>query len=101
MAQDEKIFADGFSFKRNEKAPDFVVGRMSIKSDDAVAFIREHEKNGWVNLNIKTARSGNNYVELDTYEQTKGESTPKAQEKPKATPKAQEVEHEEQGDLPF
>lgn len=101
MAQDEKIFADGFSFKRNEKAPDFVVGRMSIKSDDAVAFIREHEKNGWVNLNIKTARSGNHYVELDTYEPTKGESTPKAQEKPKATPKAQEVEPEEQGDLPF
>ena len=26
MAQDEKIFADGFSFKRNEKSPDFVVG---------------------------------------------------------------------------
>jgi len=59
MAQDEKIFADGFSFKRNEKAPDFVVGRLSMKVDEAVAFIRQHEKGGWVNLNIKTARSGN------------------------------------------
>ena len=68
MAQDEKIFADGFSFKRNEKAPDFVVGRLSMKVDEAVAFIRQHEKGGWVNLNIKTARSGNHYVELDTYE---------------------------------
>ena len=72
MAQEEKIFADGFSFKRNEKAPDFVVGRLSMKADDAVAFIRQHEKGGWVNLNIKTARSGNHYVELDTYEPTQG-----------------------------
>jgi len=88
MAQDEKIFADGFSFKRNEKAPDFVVGRMSIKADDAVAFIREHEKNGWVNLNIKTARSGNHYVELDTYEPTQGGAKPQAEAKPKAEPAA-------------
>ena len=100
MAQDEKIFADGFSFKRNEKAPDFVVGRLSLKADEAVAFIREHEKNGWVNLNIKTARSGNHYVELDTYEPTKGGDTPKAEAKPKAAPKP-EPEPEEDGELPF
>lgn len=68
--QDEKIFADGFSFKRNEKAPDFVVGRMSTKVEEAVAFLRKHDKNGWVNFNIKTAKSGNYYVELDTYEPT-------------------------------
>jgi hypothetical protein len=101
MAQDEKIFADGFSFKRNEKAPDFVVGRMSIKADDAVAFIREHEKNGWVNLNIKTARSGNHYVELDTYEPTQGGAKPQAEAKPKAEAKAVVPEPEEDGDLPF
>ena len=70
MAQDEKIFANGFSFKRNEKAPDFVVGRMSMKVEEAAAFLRQHEKNGWVNLNIKNAKSGNYYVELDTYEPT-------------------------------
>jgi hypothetical protein len=68
MAQNETIFADGFVFKRNEKAPDFVVGRLSIKVDEAVAFIREHNKNGWANLNIKQARSGNYYIELDTFE---------------------------------
>ena len=99
MAQDEKIFADGFSFKRNEKAPDFVVGRLSIKAEDGVAFIREHEKGGWVNLNIKTARSGNHYVELDTYEPTQGGAKPQSEPKPKAQPK---VEDAEDGDeLPF
>ena len=84
MQQEEKIFADGFSFKRNENAPEFVVGRLSLKVDDAIAFIKEHEKRGWLNLNVKTARSGNYYIELDTYEpktegklaQTKGDLKP-------------------------
>ena len=36
---DEKIFADGFSFKRNDNAPEFVVGKQSIKVDEAIAFL--------------------------------------------------------------
>lgn len=66
----EKVFADGFSFKRNENAPEFVVGRLSIKVEDAVAFMKEHQKNGWVNVSIKYGRSGNPYCELDMYEPT-------------------------------
>jgi hypothetical protein len=104
MAQDEKIFADGFSFKRNEKAPDFVVGRLSMKVDEAVAFIRQHEKGGWVNLNIKTARSGNHYVELDTYEPTTQSGMKPQSEKPSAPKQkapATEVTDEDGGELPF
>jgi hypothetical protein len=103
MAQDEKIFADGFSFKRNEKAPDFVVGRLSIKADDGVAFIRANEKNGWINLNIKTARSGNYYVELDTYEPTQGGGAKPQSEKkaPAPKPEPEMPAEEEDGDLPF
>jgi hypothetical protein len=55
-----------------------------------------------VNLNIKTARSGNHYVELDTYEAPQG-GKPKAEEKsapaPQAPPKV--AEPEDDGDLPF
>ena len=68
MAQDEKVFANGFSFKRQENAPEFVVGRLSLKEDEAKDFLRNNFKNGWCNLNIKKARSGSYYVELDTYE---------------------------------
>ena len=104
MSNEEKIFADGFSFKRNEKAPDFVVGRLSMKVDEAVAFIRQHEKGGWVNLNIKTARSGNHYVELDTYEPT-AQSGMKPQSETATTPKQKapqpEVADEEEEVLPF
>ena len=99
MAQDEKIFAEGFSFKRNEKAPDFVVGRLSIKVDDAVVFIKEHQRNGWVNLNVKTARSGNHYVELDTYEAPAGAKPTEVKAKPQA--KVVIPEPEDDGDLPF
>jgi len=96
---DEKIFADGFSFKRNEKAPEFVVGRLSIKIDDAVAFMKANQKNGWVNLDVKQARSGNFYVELDTFEPTQKQE---AKPQPKAkTQTAKEMLEEEAGDLPF
>jgi hypothetical protein len=79
---EEKIFADGFSFKRQENAPDFVVGRLSIKVEDATAFMKTNQKDGWVNLNVKTARSGNHYLELDTYEPKKKAATAES-----ATPK--------------
>lgn len=68
MAQKEKVFADGFSFKRREEAPDFVVGRISVKVTDAVDFLKRNEKKGWVNLNINQAKSGSYYMELDTFE---------------------------------
>jgi hypothetical protein len=84
---EDKIFANGFSFKRNEKAPDFVVGRMSIKVDDAISFMKEHQKSGYININVKTARSGNHYVELDTF-------VPSGGSKPKPT----EVDDD---DIPF
>lgn len=66
----EKVFANGFSFKRNEKAPDFVIGRMSVKVDDAIEFLNKHSENGWVNINVNKARSGSYYVELDTWKPT-------------------------------
>lgn len=95
MAQEEKIFADGFVFKRNENAPDFVVGRLSMKVDEAVAFIKKNEKSGWTNLSIKQARSGNYYVELDTFE-AKNDSSKSVSNAP--TPAVAEAEAP---DLPF
>tara|TARA_Y100001973_G_scaffold77863_1_gene114131 strand:- start:5045 stop:5314 length:270 start_codon:yes stop_codon:yes gene_type:complete len=75
MSEKEKIFADGFSFKTRENQPDFVVGRMSIKVEDALAFLKERATNGWVNLNINKARSGNYYCELDTWKPTQNNNT--------------------------
>jgi len=86
----EKVFADGFVFKRREDAPDFVVGEMAVKVDEAIAFLKNNVKNdGWVNLNINISRAGKPYVELDTFV-------------PNPKFSKQEVEEEEEVDnLPF
>lgn len=73
MTQD-KIFAQGFSFKRNANSPEFVVGKQSIKVDEAVAFLQANQKNGWVNLEVKQAKNGNFYMELDTWQPNGGNS---------------------------
>ena len=62
-----KTFAKGINFKRNDNAPEFVVGKLAIKTDEAISFLNESSKNGWVNLDIKKAKSGKYYIELDTY----------------------------------
>ena len=67
MKKQEKIFADGFNFKMNPNSPEWVVGSLSLKAEDAIAFINENTDNGWINLNINIGKSGKPYVELDTW----------------------------------
>lgn len=74
MEKQDKVFANGFIFKRNEKAPDFVIGNISIKSEDAIKFIQEHTKNGWVNLKINKSQGGKAYIELDTWEKSNAQT---------------------------
>jgi hypothetical protein len=101
----ERVFADGFSFKRNEDAPEYVIGRLSMKVEEAVAFMKKHaNSNGWVNVSILYGRSGNPYVELDTYEPVKKDDGQEAKPAPKkAVAKAQapEVDDEDENELPF
>ena len=99
MKQKEKVFADGFIFKRRDDAPDFVIGRLSIKVDEAIAFLRQNEKNGWVNLDAKTGRSGNPYLELDTYEGKANNAN--AEPKKPAVSNMPQVEDEDEDELPF
>jgi len=115
MAQDqEKIFADGFIFKRNPKAPTFVIGRVSMKVEEAINFLKTHEKNGWVNVDIKEARSGNHYIELDTFVANNDSAVDKynaAKQQPTHEPQASEPQSsplppqaqadDEEDDLPF
>lgn len=96
MDNQERIFADGFIIKRRENAPEFVIGNLSVKVDEAIAFLKKYEKKGWVNLNIKKGRSGNPYIELDTFE-----AKPKGEKEATPPPAPAAAEPEEDGDLPF
>ena len=70
----DKTFAAGFIAKRSEKAPDWVACSLSIKVDEALPFLIEYQREGWVNLQVKQAKSGKFYVELDTWQPTQGEA---------------------------
>jgi hypothetical protein len=70
----DKIFVDGMIVKRRENAPDFVVASLSIKAREMLEFMKAHHKDGWLNIDIKTARSGKMYAELDTWEPTQKEA---------------------------
>ncbi len=66
--ENKKKFPDGFIVKRRENAPDFVVANVSIKVDEFGKFVKANSKNGWVNLDVKTAQSGKMYAELNTWQ---------------------------------
>jgi hypothetical protein len=67
----DKKFINGIIFKKKENAPDFVIGSLSIKVEEAMASIQEHAKNGWVNLDIKKSQKGTYYVEVNEYQKDK------------------------------
>jgi hypothetical protein len=66
---DDKIFAKGIYFgKPHPNAPDFIKGKIDIKAEDAIEFIKEHANyKGYVNLDLKESKAGNLYLELNTF----------------------------------
>lgn len=67
MNKQEKVFADGFMFKMNPNSPEWVVGSLSLKAEEAIEFIKNNTDKGWVNLKVNVGKSGKPYVELDTW----------------------------------
>jgi len=90
----DPVFADGFIFKRpREGAPDFVKGALSIKVDEAIAFLQKHNNAGWVNLDLKNSQGGKLYLQLNDWkprsqdnEQPPAVQTPAAEQPPAQAP---------------
>jgi len=87
--QNETIFLNGFIFKRPRTgAPDFVKGEMSIKADEAIAFIQKHAKNGWLNADLLASKDNTKlYFKLNTWEKPADTAQPPSQA-PQASPQA-------------
>jgi hypothetical protein len=75
MEKTEKVFAEGFMFKMKPNSPEWVVGQLSLKADEAIAFIQKNTDKGWVNLNVNIGKSGKPYVELDLWKPTQAATT--------------------------
>lgn len=71
MEANEKIFTEGLIVKRNDNAPDFVIGNLSVKVDEFKPFLDKHSKNGWVNIDLKRSQSGKYYGEINTWQPKK------------------------------
>lgn len=100
----EQVLANGFYFKIPEKKPDFVVGKVSCKVEDAIAFLQQHEKNGWVNMDVKiSGRTDKPYMSLDQWEPP-ADSGQQQQEQPPIPPPAMGGNRNEtdiDDDIPF
>jgi len=85
----EPIFADGMFFKLpHENAPEFVKGRISFKTKEFIAFLQTHEKDNYVNVDMKKSKEGKLYFQLDTWiPKTKegSEDLGKGKKKPRLT----------------
>ena len=72
MAQDNNSgLVSGMFFKKPiAGAPDFVKGHVSIKAQELIAFIQQHQKaDGWVNIDLLKSKDGSKlYFKLNTWE---------------------------------
>ncbi len=72
---ENKEFAKGIYFKRpTEGSPEWVKGKMSIKLDEAIAFLKEAEGE-WMNLDLLQSKDGTKlYFAVNTWKpETKAE----------------------------
>ena len=62
----DKKFANGIIFKRNDNAPEYVIGKLSIAKESFQEFL-DTQPDGWVNLDIKKSQKGTYYIEVNTW----------------------------------
>jgi hypothetical protein len=66
----EAVFPNGVFFnKPHEKAPDFVKGSISFADVDSfIAFLKQHQKNNKLTLDMKKSQKGSLYFQLNEWE---------------------------------
>ena len=92
----EKKFAKGiYGSMKPQNAPSFVLGRLSIKVEDAIQWLKENvNEKGYVNLDVNEGREGKMSIFLNEFK-------PNNQNAPKSTPKKAEEEFLGNDSLPF
>lgn len=66
--ENTKTLVNGLIVKQNPSRPDFVIGSLSFKIEDFAKFVKEHNKNGWLNVDLLTSKAGKPYAALNTWE---------------------------------
>ena len=66
--ENTKTLVNGLIVKQNPSRPDFVIGSLSFKIEEFSKFVKEHNKNGWLNIDLLTSKAGKPYAALNTWE---------------------------------
>lgn len=65
-------------FSPNEKAPDFIIGRISINPERFISYLNTltPDTKGYIGFDVKMSKAGKPYVALDTYKKSDSEEVP-------------------------
>lgn len=83
MENKTKIFVNGLLSKDvPDTAPEFILGKNSIKVDDLINWLQENrhlaDENGWINTITKRSQTtGKRYIEVDTWKRPIENEQPK------------------------
>lgn len=71
MPKPEPTFVSGLFYKKpHPKAPEYVLGNLSAKREELIAFL-QLQTGDWVNMVIKESRAGKTYVQIDDWKPKK------------------------------
>lgn len=74
--ENTKEFPKGIIIKSpHEKAPEFVVGNLSIKRMEALEWI-DSKEGDWINIDIKKSQEGKLYLEVNNWKPVAEKKTP-------------------------
>ena len=99
---EEKKYVTGMFVKRNEKAPEFVVCGLSVKTEEFVQFLKENtNEKGYVNLQVRKSKDkGTLYAVVDTFEPKENTASTEVKKAVK-TQESDPFQNGNSGDLPF
>ena len=97
----DKIFAKGIIYKEpSDKAPDFVVGAISVKKSEFIPFL-DSQTGDWVNLKINIGKNGKPYIELDTWKPNRQRTSKEDEEFDRQFDAMPDIDEMSNSDLPF
>ena len=96
MSNNEIEFVNGLYFQEpSENAPQFVKGKLSIHRDKLLQWLNQTgatNNQGYINCDIKVARSGKPYIAVDNWKPTQGQQQPHTPQQQPQTPTAPQQE---------
>ena len=72
----KNTFANGIYFKKpTHGAPDFVIGKISIKTDAFISFLQS-QGGEWLNLDVKNSKDDKTYIVVNDWKPNNQQAAP-------------------------